>query len=96
MSKPLPKYIARLLWQVDPTDVDVDAHRDYILEQVMQRGGWDAMRWLRRTYTREALASFLLRRGSRLAPRERAYWAVVAEVEVVVSGDGPDERIAGR
>ena len=82
MSKPLPDYIARLLWQIDPSTVDLHSHRDYVLERVMQRGGWDAMRWLRRTYSRDALADFLRRRGDRLPPRERAYWSVAADVEI--------------
>jgi hypothetical protein len=82
VSEPLPDYIARLLWQVDPGQIDLDAHRDYVLERVMQRGGWDAMRWLRRTYSRETMADFLRRRGTRLPPRERAYWSLAVGVEL--------------
>jgi len=82
VSEPLPDYIARLLWQVDPGQIDLDAHRDYVLERVMQRGGWDAMRWLRRTYSPETMADFLRRRGARLPPRERAYWSLAAGVEI--------------
>ena len=82
VSEPLPDCIARLLWQVDPGHIDLDAHRDYVLERVMQRGGWNAMRWLRRTYSLETIADFLRRRGTRLPPRERAYWSLAAGVEI--------------
>ncbi|HEX7671443.1 MAG TPA: hypothetical protein VF395_17740 [Polyangiaceae bacterium] len=75
----VPDEVARLFWDVDPASVDLDRHRDYVMERIMDRGTWEAMRWLRRTYPREALADFLLRKGKRLiAPRERAYWALVS------------------
>jgi len=91
VSPPLPDYIARLLWQFEPADIDLVQHRDLVLERVMLRGGWDAMRWLRRTYPPEVLAGFLERRGSRLPPRERAYWSIVAGVatEQVPGGGRP-------
>jgi len=78
----LPTYVAKLFWEVDPASIDIAAHRDYILERVMSRGGWAAMQWLMGTYSREDLADFLKRRGGKLAPRERAYWSVIAGVEL--------------
>jgi hypothetical protein len=58
------------------------------MERVMSRGGWAAMRWLRRVYAREELADFLRRKGERLAPRERAYWALMAGVEMTIPRGG--------
>jgi len=37
-----------------------------------------AMRWLDRHVDRELLADFLRRKGHRLAPRERAFWSLIA------------------
>jgi hypothetical protein len=73
-----PPEVARLFWEVDPRDIDVDEHRDYVLERVMTRGGWRAMRWLRETYPPDALADFLDRKAHRLSPRDRAYWSLVS------------------
>ena len=50
-SEPVPDCVTRLFWDVDPAEVDLDAHADYVLERVMSRGSWEAMRWLRRRYT---------------------------------------------
>jgi hypothetical protein len=77
-----PDEVARLFWDTDPGAVDLERHQDYVMERVMSRGGWVAMRWLRETYPADALADFLRRKGQRLAPRELAYWSVIAGIEV--------------
>ena len=43
----IPTELAWLFWDVDPAQIDLERHRDYILERVMMRGDWFAMRWLR-------------------------------------------------
>lgn len=73
-----PADVARLFWDVEPESVDLRAHADYVMERVMTRGSLQAMRWLRSTYSTDDLADFLERRGHRLAPRDRAYWRLVA------------------
>jgi hypothetical protein len=55
----------------------------------------EAMRWLRKSYTRQELASFLERKGHRLAPRDRAYWALVAGVPVDAEQGGARPPWAG-
>lgn len=75
MHAALPPSLHWLFWEVDPTSVDVVAHQDYVIERLMSRGDWEAMRWLGATYPREVLADFLERKGQRLAPRELAYWS---------------------
>jgi hypothetical protein len=78
VSTAFPSSVARLFWEIDPASVDLQKHRDYVLERLMVRGGWDVMRWLRTTYSREDIADFLTRKGHRLAPRELAYWTLIA------------------
>ncbi len=52
-----------------------------IIERVMQRGCWNDMLWLLRTFDRSELRSFLNNRGRRvLAPRELRFWAGVCSV----------------
>jgi hypothetical protein len=84
-----PESVRMLFWDVDPDGVRLDEHSDYVLERVMSRGRWDAMCWLRRTYDMAVVADFLERKGKLLAPRERAYWSLIASVDV------PPERGGG-
>ena len=95
MSTELPVEVALLFWDTDPAGVDLARHRDYVMERVMSRGGWVAMRWLRLAYPEEALADFLRRKGHRLAPRERAYWALIADIDVPVAPGGARPPWAG-
>lgn len=91
----LPPDVARLFWDTEPERVDLREHRDYVMERVMSRGGWTAMRWLRDTYPAEELADFLVRKGGRLAPRERAYWSLIAGIELPSTRGGARPPWAG-
>ncbi len=88
MSNDFPDAVKKLFWEVDPSGVDVVKHRDYVLERVITRGGWNAMKWLRRVYNLETIGGFLLRKGSRLDPRDLAYWALITNTEVAVASGG--------
>ena len=93
-SNALPASVRRLFWDIELSDLQLDAHSDYVLERVMQKGGYEAMMWLRRAYTVEVMAEFLRRKGERLAPRERAYWHVIAGLERVLEPGGGRPRWA--
>jgi len=90
-----PEPVRVLLWDVEPDTVDLDRHADYLMERIMGRGSWEAMRWLRRTYPREKVADFVRRRGSHLAPRDEAYWALIAGVEITQRPGGGRPPWAG-
>jgi hypothetical protein len=77
-----PPDVVRLFWDVDAERIDLHLHRDYVMERVMLRGGWTAMRWLREIYTLAEIGDFLVRKGGRLAPRELAYWSLIAGIEI--------------
>jgi hypothetical protein len=84
----LPQVVARLLWDVDVAQLDLDRDRTLVLERVMTRGTWEAMKWLRRRYPNEVIAEFIRTRGRRvLAPRDLAYWSLVCNVDGVARDD---------
>jgi len=97
MAEPrIPAFVSSLLWDVDPERVDLDEHRDLVIERVMSRGGWEAMKWLRGRYSSAVLAEFLRREGTRkLAPRDLAYWSLVCEVDLPIEVGGGRPRWAG-
>jgi hypothetical protein len=76
----IPTELTWLFWDVDPAQIDLERHRDYVLERAMTRGDWAAMRWLLAHVEKAVLAEFLSRHGDRLTPRDRAFWSLVAEV----------------
>ncbi len=95
-SQHIPHSIVGLFWDVDPASIDLDRDRAFVFERVMTRGTWEAMQWLRRRYPKDAIAEFLRsRRARNLAPRDLAYWALIADVEVEVTAGGGRPRWAG-
>ena len=93
-----PPDVARLFWDIDPERIDLidlQGNRDYVMERVMARGGWVAMQWLRHAYPPDALRDFLMRKGARLAPRELAYWSLIAGIQLELPRGGARPPWAG-
>jgi hypothetical protein len=78
----IPESVRRLLWEYDlGADAPGEAWERAVLERVMQVGGWNEMRWLMRTFSRDRLRSFLEQRGRRsLGPRELRFWLTLCEI----------------
>jgi hypothetical protein len=91
----IPAELVWLFWDVDPIQIDLVRDRDYVLERVMTRGDWVAMRWLISHVEKPVLAEFLLRRGDRLTPRDRAFWSLIAEVPCRAAPGGGRPSRAG-
>jgi hypothetical protein len=92
----VPDSVSRLLWDVDPASIDLDRDRAFVFERVMSRGTWDAMTWLRARYDVEAIRTFVREQGARkLAPRDLAYWSLVAGLDVPAEPGGARPRWAG-
>lgn len=89
--------MTRLFWDVNPDGVDLQLHRDYVMERVMVRGNWEAMRWLLATYDAPALRAFVEGRGRKVVPPEAlAFWALMSDARVDIAGGGGRPRWATR
>ena len=90
-----PPAVTRLFWDVNPDGVDLQLHRDYVMERVMVRGNWEAMRWLLATYDPPALRAFVEGRGRKVVPPEAlAFWALMSDAQVAIPGGGGRPRWA--
>jgi hypothetical protein len=96
VAEQVPRSVLSLLWDVDPTLLDLDRNRALIFERVMTRGTWEAMQWLRARYAPEAIVAFLDAEGARrLTPRDLAYWGLIAGRDVSTTPGGGRPRWAG-
>jgi hypothetical protein len=72
------KDMGRFFWDVDPNLLDVERHKAYIIERILELGDEAAVRWLFATYSRPDIVSVL--RGSRgLSAKSRGFWTLVLE-----------------
>jgi hypothetical protein len=77
-QKPLPADTAWLFPEYDFEDVDPETHRGVIIERVLERGSWEQVRWLFRTYGEEKVAGWVQQHGFRLlSKRSFAFWRLV-------------------
>ena len=57
-----------------------------IIQRIVEMGSWDSMKWLRRTYSKDQILSYLMNAGKRKIPdRDLNYW-------LLVMGVSADER----
>ncbi len=91
----VPPEVAWLFWEVDVDRLDPHARPDYVIERVMTRGDWAAMKWLVATFSRAQLGGFLERKGHRIPPRERAFWALITGTKVDAGRGGGRPTWAG-
>lgn len=77
----LPPAVRELCWDVDASQLDLQAHRDFVVGRVLSRGTWDAVRWLRRAVDDQALRDYLVRsRGRHLSPRQLRLWEALLDL----------------
>lgn len=78
----VPKKFSYLFWDVNPRGLNVQAHRDYILERILEYGTMESVRWALKTYGRGGIADFLKRRGWRvLSGKTLSFWKLILNLE---------------
>ena len=81
MDNKLPENLHRFFWEYDPDAICINEHSHLIMWRLMERGTWEAMLWLRKTFSNEQIVDFLHRKGKNvLSARELNYWSVISGV----------------
>lgn len=71
----IPAERAWLFWEVDPSQIDLDRHAEYVLVRVLERGRLDDVRWLLHQYGVERIrALFRSRAHPELSVRTTQFW----------------------
>ena len=80
----LPRELHFLFWDCDLDGLNLNEHRFFIMERVMEQGTWNAMQWLRKNYQEEELLHYLNKKGIRTLPlRELNYWLFICGVSAL-------------
>ena len=82
-----------LFWDVDPTTVDLDRHRDAIIPRVLEHGGLAEVRWLLGSVGASDIHRFLKEVGHpELSPRTIAFWRAWFGAQEEAWASPPDWR----
>jgi len=77
----LPPNLEAFFWDCAPGSVSWEKHRDFIIERVLARGDWDAIRWLRTELGDEALRAVIVgTRGRSLTRPQIRLWQLVLDL----------------
>jgi hypothetical protein len=78
---PIPEFLKPFFWEYAHKNIDTMRHASTIMARIMERGSWEAMIWLKKTYSWEQIINFLINRGKdSLPPRELNYWLLISGV----------------
>lgn len=74
----LPVLLGRYFWDYAPGRLAWPEHHHTILLRLLEKGGWDAVRWLRGNVSASDLRQFITeRRGRGLDPKRLRYWELI-------------------
>ena len=64
----VPQYLRWLFWDTDPSTLDLERHRKYVIERVLEFGNDAAYRWLLATFSQEDIVA-VVKTSSRISRR---------------------------
>ena len=81
----LQQDLKSLFWDCDFSSLDLSKHRSFIIRRILDRGDWDAIMWLRRTFGDGVIRDwFLSKNGGGLDPRRLRFWGLILNIPIDV------------
>lgn len=71
-----PKLLETLLWDVDTSKIDVQKHKKYIIERVIEYGDLPEIEWMFSTYGKEDIVE-VLKKSKRISEKSGNYFYTV-------------------
>lgn len=79
----VPKFLQSALWSYDVRKIDPQKDKRYVIEQILNHGTWQQLKWLLRTYsTREIKHVFLTPSRGLWHDDVLNYWEKILNVKV--------------
>ncbi|MFM8953333.1 MAG: DUF6922 domain-containing protein [Planctomycetaceae bacterium] len=74
----LPAFLGPLFWDVDPSGLDAEMHRDFVIGRILSAGTLESIRWARKHYGDDALREWIMRHeGRQLSGPQLRLWETV-------------------
>ena len=79
LSDILEQYRTDAFWDTPLSSIDPLAHRDFVIERLLQYGGMRAIRWLLDTWGPAAIRRVVMN-SRNLSPMTAGFWSVYLEI----------------
>lgn len=66
----------KYFWNTDFDALDIDKHKQYVLERILEFGDDAAVEWMRENYAKEDIIE-AFEHSTRISPKSRNYWNLV-------------------
>ena len=77
----MPEDFGRLFWEYDFKTISWERDRDLVIDKILTRGDWHAIRWLRDNLGDIALKEWIIhRRGRSLTKAQLRFWELVLAI----------------
>ncbi len=76
----LPSFLKPFFWDVDVGSLEVDAHREFVIERILECGDEAAVCYLFKTFEIEKIKD-VVRKSRRLSRRSRNFWRLFFGIE---------------
>ena len=72
MSPETPQYVQKLFWEYSISSIDMLFHKQFVIERVLEKGTFKAVKWLFTTYSLEDIKQSLS--SLNISPTTRGFW----------------------
>ncbi len=62
--------LLKYFWDCDKSKLDLNLHKNYILNRLMQYGNLEAIKWILNNYEREYVVKYLTKKGKNTLDRK--------------------------
>jgi len=84
MKPKLPPDLEWLFPEYDFAEMGLSSHQGIIIERVLEKGSWEQVHWLFKTYGEEKVADWVRKHGFRLlSKRSFALWKLALDIKEI-------------
>ena len=71
----IPVFSSKYFWDVNPFALDVQQHKAFIIERLLEYGDIDSLTWINKIYTKEDIQDVVMR-SRRITPKTGNFFSL--------------------
>lgn len=70
----IPYFLKKFFWDTDPNTLNVEADKYYIITRILEGGDQKSIKWLFKTYSRDAIKNIVKGEPRVLSEKTKIFW----------------------
>lgn len=76
MKKQIPQQFKVLFWDCKFNQVDIDRHKQFIIERLLEKGNMDAVKWVFNNFRKQAIFN-IVQTSQNISSKTKNFWDIV-------------------